>query len=578
MSYISEHNIFIFLIQVFLLLGLARGLGELFRLWKQPTISAEILAGLLLGPTILGRFFPSLYRAAFPADIVQRYMLETVAWLGLLFFLLEAGLKMDFSSAWRHRGRALTIALTGIAVPMAIAFSCCYFLPARYLKNPDQRIIFSLFMATVMTISAMPIAIRALNDLNVAKTDLGFLIMSALSVNEIIGWMVFTLVLGLFIQAGTVLGRTLVIFLAGIAFAVFCLTAGRRFADAVISNIRRRNMPEPASSLTFICLLGLFCGAVFQRIGIHALLGFFIAGVVAGEAKALSERTRQVISQMVYAIFVPLFFAGIGLGIDFFKNFNLFLVLFVSVIGIFGKFLGAWLGVAFTDLPKVNRLSVAIAHTPGGSMEIVIGILALKYNLINEPMFVAIVFGAVISSVILGPWLKQAMYRRKTRSVLEFFSRREIIAELKSSDRDNAIRELCLLACEQGNMPSADALSLAVLTRENSMGTAIEEGVALPHARIPSLVRPMVVFGKSQFGIEWNSPDGQPAHFIFLILTPREDDDIQVQILRIIARIMSEKEAREALMQAADQQQIWQVLEEAFTEHQVVRKTKNRKA
>jgi len=575
MQSLSEQNILIFLIQVFLLLGLARILGELFRIWRQPTITAEILTGVLLGPTIFGRFFPALHLKIFPTDIIQQDMLETVAWLGLLFFLLEAGLKMDFSSAWRHRGKALTIALTDIIVPMTLAFTCSYFLPAQYLVDPHQRIIFAAFMATAMTISAMPITVRALNDLNVAKTDIGFLIMSALSVNEIIGWMIFTLVLGIFIQTSIVLGEILIVFFLAIVFTIFCLTAGRRFANFVILKIRERNMPEPGSSLTFICLLGFLCGAIFQKIGMHALLGFFIAGVVAGEARALPERTRHIISQMVYAIFVPLFFARIGLGIDFFKHFNPFLVLFITIIGVCGKFFGAWLGVTFTSLPRVNRMSVAIAHIPGGSMEIVIGMLALKYNLISQPMFVAIVFGGVISSMILGPWLKHSLCGRKIIGVLEFFSHREIVAQLKATDRDNAIRELCAIASEQGNLPPADKLSMEVIRRENSMGTAIEEGIALPHARIPALIRPIVVFGRSESGIDWDSPDGTPAYFIFLILTPKEDDDIQVQILRIIARSMSHKKTQKALMAAADEQAIWQVLQEAFTQHQVVRKGNN---
>lgn len=569
MQYLSEQDLFIFLIQLFLLLGLARLLGELFRLFKQPTITAEILAGILLGPTIFGRIFPSLHLSLFPPEGIQQYMLETVAWLGLLFFLLEAGLKMDFSTAWRHRGKALTIALTDIIVPMSIAFISCYLLPNRYLADPGQKIIFAMFMATAMTISAMPITVRALSDLNVAKTDIGFLIMSALSVNEIIGWLVFTMVLGFFIQPQMLFGKLAAVFIIAIVFTVFCLSAGRKFADKVITKIREYNMPEPGSSLTFICLLGLFCGAVYQRIGIHALLGFFIAGVVAGEAKALPERTRQVISQMVYAIFVPFFFARIGLGIDFFKNFDLFLILFVTAIGFFGKFIGAWMGAIFARLPQVNRLSVAVAHTPGGSMEIVIGLLALKYNLISEPMFEAIVFGGITSSIILGPLLKFSLSRRKVISVLEFFSRREV-TELKSIDRDNAIRELCQLAHEQGNMPSAETLSRAVLSRENSMGTAIEKGVAIPHARIPSLIRPLVVFGRSESGIDWNSPDESPSRFIFLILTPKEDDDIQVQILRIIARTMNDKKTQKALAKAADKHEIWEVLQEAFTVHKVV--------
>ena len=102
MHYLSEQNILIFLSQVFLLLGLARLSGELLRRVGQPSLIGEILVGILLGPTILGRFAPGVQAAIFPADAIQQNMLETVAWLGLLFFLLETGLELDFSSACRR--------------------------------------------------------------------------------------------------------------------------------------------------------------------------------------------------------------------------------------------------------------------------------------------------------------------------------------------------------------------------------------------------------------------------------------------------------------------------------------------
>jgi Kef-type K+ transport system membrane component KefB len=114
-------------------------------------------------------------------------MLETVAWIGVLFLLLETGLEIDFSSAWRQRGKALTIALWDVIIPMMIAFIPCYFLPDAFLADPERRIIFALFMATIMTISDLPITARAMHDLKLSKTDLGFLIISALSVNDLIG-------------------------------------------------------------------------------------------------------------------------------------------------------------------------------------------------------------------------------------------------------------------------------------------------------------------------------------------------------------------------------------------------------
>jgi mannitol/fructose-specific phosphotransferase system IIA component (Ntr-type) len=317
--------------------------------------------------------------------------------------------------------------------------------------------------------------------------------------------------------------------------------------------------------------LGLFCGAVTQRIGIHALFGFFIAGVMAGGAKALSERTRQVISQMVYAVFVPIFFASIGLKIDFFKNFDILLVLFISVIGILGRFLGAWMGVGFTGLSRSKRASIAIAHTPGGAMEIVVGILALEYKLITEPVFVAIVFGALISSIIIGPWLSYSVRKRKKVSILEYFSRRDIVSEVKFDNRDKAIRELSELAEGHEDTPGAEEVYSAVMKRENAMGTALEEGVAVPHARFVSLKRPVIIFGKSRTGIEWDSPDGKLTNFIFLILTP-ELDDVQVQLLAVIARAMSDGETRDLIMKAKDAFGIWDVLQKIFTAEHIVRK------
>lgn len=572
MHYFTERNIFIFLIQVFLLLGSARLLGELFRKWKQPALTAEILVGVFLGPTIFGRFLPNFYAKIFPADILQRSMLETVAWLGLLFFLLETGLKIDFSSAWRHRGKALTIALTDIIVPMTLAFGCSLLLPQKYLIDPSHRFAFAFFMATAMTISAMPIAARVLHDLDVLKTDLGYLIMSALSVNEIIGWVIFAFILHFLSPAADFAGlRIILVFALIVVFIIFCLSYGRKLTDYFIKKIKEYQLPEPGSSLTFICLLGIACGAVFQMIGVHALMGFFVAGIMAGEAKALPERTRQVISQMVYAIFIPLFFAGIGLKIDFFSNFDLPIVLFVTFLAMFVKFLGAWMGGALSGLNRENRLPLAIAHTPGGSMEIVIGMLAFQYGLITQQIFVAVVCGGVFSSVILGPWLKFVLNRRKEIGMLEYFSRHTIIAHLKSTDKSGVIRELCSLVADQNNVAHVQTLAHAVMQRENIMGTAIEEGIALPHARLSSLVKPIVAFGRSQAGIEWDSPDGKPTHFVFLILTSKGEDWAQVQILRIIAKAMNVKKNIAALFKAGDTHELWADLEEAFTTHRVVR-------
>lgn len=569
MHYLNEQNIFLFLVQVGILLACARGLGELFRKWKQPALTAEILVGVLFGPTIFGRFFPTVHGYIFPADVIQINMLETVAWVGILFFLLKTGLEIDFSSAWRQRGDALKISIADLILPMLIAFIPCLFLPQEYMADPGQRIIFALFLATIMTISALPVTARVLEDLKLYKTDVGYLIMSALSVNDLLGWVLFTLILGFFADANIAITKIAVVLTATIGFSGLCLTYGRNFVDKVITKIKEVNLPEPGTSLTFISLMGIVCGAITLKIGIHALFGFFLAGVMAGEAKALSEKTRHVISQMVHAIFIPLFFASVGLKIDFFKNFDIFLVIFILIIGVVGRFIGAWVGVLLTGKYKPNRYLISLAHTPGGEMQIVVGLLALEYGLITQQVFVAVVFGAVVSSVILGPLMSYALKKRKQINILEFFLNRAIIADLKAKDKDNAIEELCGIVAEQENMLDKDEIYNAVIKRENIAGTALEEGVAVPHARINGIERPIIAFGKTVSDIEWDSPDGKPIHFVFLILSPQEDAGLQLQILRAISMCMFNSTLSETLLATTHRQELWKLLQAAFTSHDV---------
>ncbi len=552
MHYLGERHIFVFLAQLFVLLFCARGLGELFRRWKQPALTAELLVGIVLGPTLLGRFLPGFHAALFPPDAIQQSMLETVAWLGVLFLLLDTGLEIDFSIAWRQRGSALAIALSDIFIPMIVAFVPVIFLPDHFLVDANQRILFGLFMATVMTISAMPVAARCLHELNLLKTDLGFLTMSALAVNDIIGWVLFAIILGLFTQTSFALGSILLVFAGTIGFSILVLTIGRPFSARIFDALKARQFPEPASSLTVTLLLGLLFGAITQKLGVHALFGFFLAGIVAGEAKSLSEDTRRVINQMVYALFVPLFFANIGLKIDFAANFHLGLVVLISAVGIGGRYLGAWLGVNLTRQPRVNRNLIAIAHTPGGMMEIVVALLALEAGLITPPIFVAIVFSAVFSSVVMGPWMARALARRRHVSPVRFLDERAVVMQLPNEGRSEAIRLLAAKVAGLSSPVAAHHIEQLALKREQEFGTGLGHGIAIPHVRLDHLRNPILAYGHSPEGLDWDAPDAEPVHHVFFLASAAGAEDIHVQILAQIARALAKPENRIRLADAAD--------------------------
>ena len=160
--------------------------------------------------------------------------------------------------------------------------------------------------------------------------------------------------------------------------------------------------------------------------------------------------------------------------------------------------------------------------------------------------------------------------------MLEFFSARGILARLKQKERNKAIEELCELAANQDDMPDAESIYQAVLAREEEMGTGIEEGIAVPHARLTEIKGATIVFGRSPDGIDWNAPDGKLSHFIFLILTPADDYDSQVQILSVIAKAFSESAFRDSLSKAADRNAIWSVLQKTFSSKHVKEKKQRR--
>ncbi|MBP7118420.1 MAG: cation:proton antiporter, partial [Candidatus Cloacimonetes bacterium] len=198
MKFLTEHNLMIFLLQFAILLGVSKLAGLLFERFKQSTITGEVLVGLILGPALFGRYLPEYQAYLFPRDPLQISMLETIAWFGNFYLLMETGLDVNFSRIWKQRGQALTISITDLIVPILIAFIPIYLIHDAYLVDPSRRFIFTLFASTIMTISALPVAIRVMYDLNILKSDTGFLIVSALTINDLIGWVVFTIILGAF--------------------------------------------------------------------------------------------------------------------------------------------------------------------------------------------------------------------------------------------------------------------------------------------------------------------------------------------------------------------------------------------
>jgi Kef-type K+ transport system membrane component KefB len=559
-------SIFLFMVQVLVVLGLARVLGELFRWIKQPPLAGEILAGLLLGQTVLGHLAPDLYLTLFPLDELQDAMFGVVAEIGILFLLLVVGLEVNVASAWRMRNQTFTVAVTGVIVPLALGTAVAWLLYDQWVEVPTPRLAFALLVGAGVAITAITVVARLLFDLKIIKSDLGLFLISAMALNELLGWGVLAVVLGLVgagaVESGGEGTRGLAWTMIGVVlFAAFALTLGRSLATRAFLWMERVELPSPAAPLSLVVCFGLLGGIITGSLGIHPVFGFLVAGMMAGDPKALSEHTRSIIEQMVGAIFVPLFFAGICLRVDFVSDFDAVTVASVTALSIVGKFAGAGLGTLMVRMPAADRLPVAIAHIPGGPMGVLLASVALEAGVIGPRMFVALVIASIVSALVVGPAFSWQFRRAEMQDVSAYIAKDRVVS-LRATSRADAIQTLADVAARAPGAPASDVIRRAVAAREATMGTGVGKGIAIPHARIPGLQTPIVAIGICKEGIEWDEIDGKPAHLVFLVLTSERDErDSQLKILAQIARCFSDPQRTHDVVDAMDTAGVWTCLQ-----------------
>ncbi len=560
MKFLTEHNLLIFLLQFAILLGVSKLAGLLFERFKQSTITGEVLVGLLLGPAIFGKWLPQYQSILFPSNPLQISMLETIAWFGNFYLLMETGLDVNFGRIWKQRGQALTISLTDLIVPILVAFVPIYLLVGDvWLVDPSRRTIFTLFISTIMTISALPVAIRVMYDLNILKSDTGFLIVSALTINDLIGWVVFTIILGVFSQSQVDLPVVLRLILLTIGFTALSLTVLRKGVDRAMTFIHERYGADTGLKTTFVFLTGMLFGAATLKIGIHSLFGFFIAGIVLGEARHFSENDRHLMNRLVHSLFVPVFFANIGLHLDFVKSFNWQLVLLFSVLGIAARFIGAYLGAKLARQDQSDLETIAICHTAGGEMHIVVAILALSSGLITQQIFVGIVAASIISTIVFGPWLAAALKRKRKVLLDVVLGRDAVILDAEYASRGELLSDLSARIAHKVNLPAEQVLG-EIQLREEQMSTSGGRGFAFPHARLEGIRHPLIWVVRNKYGLEWDSPDDRPVRWIFIVITPQSNPASQLRILQALSQTLRDPDKLGAMEEAQDPGIVWQAI------------------
>ncbi len=545
----QEHDVLVFLLSLAVLLSAARLLGECARRLGFPLVFGELAAGIFLGPTLFGRVAPRAQQWLFPSAGAPQHMLGGYTNVAVVLLLVVAGLEVNLSIV-RRRGRsALLTSIMGIAMPLAGGFLLGTLLPDSDLVRPDHRTLFALFMGVALSISALPVIAKTLLDLGLFKTDVGLLVMAAAMIDDLVGWLAFSILLGP-MRGGRVdlasAGRAVGLTLGFVGLSLFVL---RPLVARVIVQLQSDRHAGPRRVLSLVVLLALFGASFTQWAGIHAVFGGFVVGVVVGDAPALKERTRVVVHDFVTNIFAPVFFASLGLRADFVASFDLRLCVLVFVIASGAKIVGCTLGSRAGGLAWRPAAAVGFGLNARGAMEIILALLALEAGLLRVQVFVALVLMALATSLLSGPTMKWMLSGADEERLPALLARGAWVQRLGATTAAQAIEELtAALAGQIGDLQRRACQ--AVLDREATASTGLGSEVAVPHAVVAGLRRPVAALGFAPDGIDFNGPDGQAAKIIFLLLIPPRAHDQEVRILGQIARAVIEPAARRRLLEA----------------------------
>lgn len=435
----------VLILQIIALLVVGRLLGEAMIRIGQPAVMGQLIAGILLGPSVLGALFPDLQHALFPAAREQKAMLDGLSQVGVLFLLLLTGMETDLKLV-RQTGRASFLASAfGIVIPFACGFALGEYLPDSMLPDPDKRLITSLFLGTALSIASVKIVAMVVREMNFMRRVVGQVILASAIIDDSIGWIIVSIIFGIALH-GVVEPLHLAQSVIGtLAFLGLSLTLGRRAVFFVIRWVNDTFVSEFAVITAIILIMGIMA-TITHLIGVHSVLGAFVAGVLIGESPILTRHIDEQLRGLITAFFMPIFFGAAGLTADLTILADPQLALLTAgliVIASIGKFSGAFIGGELGGLTRREGFALACGMNARGSTEVIIATVGLSMGALSESLFTMIVTMAILTTLAMPPTLRWALSRIPMR--------REEKARLEREELE-----------EKGFVPNLERLLLAV--------------------------------------------------------------------------------------------------------------------
>jgi Kef-type K+ transport system membrane component KefB/nucleotide-binding universal stress UspA family protein len=403
----------VFLSQIIVLLVCGRLLGEAMQRIGQPAVMGQLLAGILLGPSVFGALTPELQHALFPGTIEQRSMIEAVSQLGILMLLLLTGMETDLSLIRKTRRAAFSVSLAGIAVPFLCGVLVGIFLPDSMLPNPDNRLVTTLFLGTALSISSVKIVAMAIREMNFMRRTVGQVIVAAAIIDDTIGWIIIAIVLGLAQQGTIELGALAQSVFGTLLFLAASFTLGRRVVFLLIRWANDNLVSDVPVITTILVVMGVMA-LITHAIGVHSVLGAFVAGILVGQSPILTRHIDEQLRGLIVALFMPLFFAmaGLSANLDVLADPSMLLLsVGLILIASLGKFGGAFLGGAFGGFGWRESFALGWGMNARGSTEVIVATIGLTTGALSQTLFTMILAMAVVTTMAMPPMLRWSLAR-----------------------------------------------------------------------------------------------------------------------------------------------------------------------
>lgn len=412
---LPHHAVFLLLLQIAVLLFTARLLGEIMRKLGQPAVIGELIAGVVLGPSVLGALAPQIQQFVFPPIQSQADLLSVVSWLGVLFLILATGFETDIGLIKRRGKYALIVSSFGISIPLAAGVTFGFLLPDTYLADPEKRLVFALFMAVSMSICAVPVIAKVLMDLKLIRRDIGQLILASAMTDDTVGWIMLSVVAGL-ATAGVIDPISIAEAIGGaLLFLGLMLTIGVPIVSKIIAGVDKR-IGGANAQMSLIIALGFGCAALTHQMGIEAVLGAFAVGILVGQAPRFRKEVAHTLEMTTASFLAPIFFASAGVKVDLTQVIQPEVAIIgLSVLGlacackITGVYIGAWAA----GLSHWERLAMGFGMNARGAMEIVVATVGLGLGILTVAMYSIIVMVAIVTSLMAPPMLRWCLGRVK---------------------------------------------------------------------------------------------------------------------------------------------------------------------